>query len=41
MFSIDFIADMKPWLDEEYIRNACIDAKDNFVLQFHDGTRNV
>lgn len=38
---IDFMAEMKPWLDKEYIRNAYIDAKGNFVLQFFDGTRNV
>lgn len=37
----DFMAEMKPWLDREYIRRAYIDTKDNFVLQFLDGTRNV
>ncbi len=37
----EFMAEMKPWLDKEYIRNAYIDAKGNFVLQFLDGTRNV
>lgn len=38
---LDFMAEMKPWLDKEYIRGAYIDAKGNFVLQFVDGTRNV
>lgn len=37
----DFMAEMKPWLDKDYIRSAYIDAKGNFVLQFLDGTRNV
>jgi hypothetical protein len=37
----DFMAEMKPWLGKEYIRSAYIDARDNFVLQFRDGTRNV
>jgi hypothetical protein len=37
----DFMAEMKPWLDREYIRGAFVDATGNFVLQFRDGTRKV
>ena len=37
----DFMAEMKPWLDQEYIRSAYVDIRGNFVLQFVDGTKNI
>jgi hypothetical protein len=37
----DFMAEINPWLDNDYIKEAHIDAKGRFVLQFRDGTKNV
>ena len=30
-----------PWLDKNYIKEAHVDDKGHFVLQFRDGMRNV
>ena len=30
-----------PWLDKDYIKEAHVDDKGHFVLQFRDGMRNV
>ena len=37
----DFLQEMKPWLDKDYIRSAFLDSSGRFVLLFLDGTRNV
>jgi hypothetical protein len=37
----DFMAEINPWLDKDYIREAHVDDKRHFVLQFLDGTKNV
>ena len=37
----DFIASLKPWLSDEYIRGAGLDENGHFVLLFNDGVKNV
>ncbi len=37
----DFMEEIKPWLDKDYIREAHIDDNGHFVLQFLDGMKNV
>lgn len=37
----DFMEEIKPWLDGDYIREAFIDDKDRFILLFRDGMKNV
>lgn len=37
----DFMAEIKPWLDKDYIMEAHIDDRGHFVLQFLDGMKNV
>ena len=37
----DFMKSLKPWLSQNYIRKAHINADGNFVLDFTDGVRNV
>ena len=37
----DFMAEINPWLDKDYIREAHLDDNGHFVLQFLDGTKNV
>jgi len=37
----DFMAEINPWLDKDYIREAHLDDKGHFVLQFRDGMKNV
>jgi hypothetical protein len=37
----DFMEEIKPWLDTDYIREAFVDNKGHFVLQFQDGMKNV
>ena len=37
----DFMEEIKPWLDKDHIREAFIDNKGHFVLQFQDGMKNV
>ena len=38
---LDFMEEMKPWLDKAYIHSAYLEEGNRFVLQFLDGTRNV
>lgn len=38
---LDFMEEMKPWLDKDYIHSAYLEQGNRFVLQFLDGTRNV
>ena len=37
----DFMAEIKPWLDKNHIREAQLDEKGHFVLYFLDGMKNV
>jgi hypothetical protein len=37
----DFMEGIKPWVSVEYIRDVHIDEKDNFVVRFLDGVKNV
>lgn len=37
----DFMAEIKPWLDKDHIREAHLDEKGHFILQFMDGMKNV
>lgn len=37
----DFMAELTPWLDKDYIRRAYMDIERRFVLEFNDGTKNV
>ena len=37
----DFMTEINPWLDNDYIKEAHVDDKGHFVLQFRDGTKNV
>ena len=37
----DFMAEITPWLDKDYIREAHLDDNGHFVLQFLDGMKNV
>ena len=37
----DFMTEINPWLDNDYIKEAHMDDKGHFVLQFRDGTKNV
>ena len=37
----DFMQEINPWLDKDYIRGAHLDDKGHFVLEFVDGMRNV
>lgn len=37
----DFMQEISPWLSKDYIRQAFLDEKGRFVLQFLDGTQNV
>ena len=38
---IDFIQTLKPWLNDDYVRQAHIDDKGNFTLIFVDGGQKV
>lgn len=38
---IDFLEELKPWLDKDHIRKAEIDEKGHFILHFLDGMKNV
>ena len=38
---IDFIQAIKPWLNDDYIKQARIDDKRNFTLTFVDGGQKV
>ena len=37
----DFMAELTPWLDKDYINRAYMDIERRFVLEFNDGTKNV
>ena len=37
----DFMAELTPWLDRDYIKEAHVDDNGHFILQFNDGTKNV
>jgi len=37
----DFMKSLSPWLDDNYIRKACLDENGHFVLLFTDGVKNV
>jgi len=37
----DFMAELSPWLDKNYINRAYMDIERRFVLEFNDGTKNV
>jgi len=37
----DFMKSLSPWLDDDYIRKACLDENGHFVLLFNDGVKNV
>jgi predicted glycosyltransferase len=37
----DFMKALTPWLDDDYIRKACLDDNGHFVLLFTDGVKNV
>jgi hypothetical protein len=37
----DFMEEIKPWIDQDYISEAHLDDKGHFVLQFLDGMKNV
>ena len=37
----DFMEEMAPWLDSDYIREARVDERGNVVLLFQDGVTNV
>jgi hypothetical protein len=37
----DFMQELKPWLDNDYIKEAFIDNKGHLVMLFRDGLKNV
>jgi hypothetical protein len=37
----DFMKALTPWLNDAYIRKACLDDNGHFVLHFTDGVKNV
>ena len=37
----DFMKALTPWLNNDYIRKACLDDNGHFVLLFMDGVKNV
>jgi hypothetical protein len=37
----DFVSSLKPWLSDDYIREAGLDDNGNFYLLFMDGVKNV
>jgi len=37
----DFMKSLSLWLDDDYIRKACLDENGHFVLLFTDGVKNV
>jgi hypothetical protein len=38
---VDFMEELKPWLDSDYIRKAYLNKNGHFVMQFLDGVKNV
>ena len=37
----DFMAAINPWPDKDYTKEAQLDDKGHFILQFRDGMKNV
>ena len=37
----DFMSEIRPWLDNDHIHMAEVDAKGRVVLHFRDGMKNV
>ena len=37
----DFMQELKPWLDNDHIKEAFIDKKGHLVMLFRDGLKNV
>lgn len=37
----DFLEELTPWLDKDYIKEAHVDDKGHFTLYFRDGMKNV
>lgn len=37
----DFLTEMQPWLENDYIRKAHLDDNGHFVLLFRDGMKNL
>jgi hypothetical protein len=37
----DFMQEIGPWLDKDYIKEAHLDDKGHFILVFVDGMKNV
>lgn len=37
----DFMQELKPWLDNDHIKEVSLDHKGHLVLLFRDGIRNV
>lgn len=37
----DFLEELNPWLDREYIKEVHLDSKGHFVMYFRDGMKNV
>ena len=37
----DFLEELKPWLDKDYIKEVHVDDKGHFILYFRDGMKNV
>lgn len=37
----EFMAELKPWLDNDHIRRAEVDGHGHMVLHFMDGMKNV
>ena len=36
-----FLEELNPWLDKDYVSMAYLDENNHFVLEFNDGTKNV
>lgn len=37
----DFMEELNPWLDKDYIKEVHVDNKGHFILYFRDGMKNV
>jgi len=37
----DFLEELNPWLDKDYIKEVNVDDKGHFILFFRDGMKNV
>lgn len=36
----DFLEELKPWLDKDYIKEVHVDDKGHFIMYFRDGMKN-